>query len=139
MAICCRNISEEEMHKRFFNLAVDASSVYPWQYDIRTHSFHFSGALLDYFGLPGKQTILRKELELFIHSDDLEEAHRHFTAIFKGEEMDTRMSFRMRSEKVNMNGGNSVVLLTTAWIPRHLIWYWVFVKVSSVIRLPKKS
>ena len=23
MAICCRNISEEEMHKRFFNLAVD--------------------------------------------------------------------------------------------------------------------
>lgn len=97
MAICCRNISEEEMHKRFFNLAVDASSVYPWQYDIRTHSFHFSGALLDYFGLPGKQTILRKELELFIHADDLEEAHRHFTAIFKGEEMDTRMSFRMRS------------------------------------------
>ena len=97
MAICCRNISEEEMHKRFFNLAVDASSVYPWQYDIRTHSFHFSGALLDYFGLPGKQTILRKELELFIHADDLEEAHQHFTAIFKGEEMDTRMSFRMRS------------------------------------------
>ena len=97
MAICCRNISEEEMHKRFFNLAVDASSVYPWQYDVRTHSFHFSGALLDYFGLPGKQTILRKELELFIHSDDLEEARRHFTAIFKGEEMDTRMSFRMRS------------------------------------------
>ena len=47
MAICCRNISEEEMHKRFFNLAVDASSVYPWQYE--------------------------------------------------GEEMDTRMSFRMRS------------------------------------------
>lgn len=69
MAICCRNISEEEMHKRFFNLAVDASSVYPWQYDVRTHSFHFSGALLDYFGLPGKQTILRKELELFIHSE----------------------------------------------------------------------
>ena len=65
MAICCRNISEEEMHKRFFNLAVDASSVYPWQYDVRT--------------------------------DDLEEARRHFTAIFKGEEMDTRMSFRMRS------------------------------------------
>lgn len=97
MAICCRNISEEEMHKRFFNLAVDASSVYPWQYDVRTHSFHFSGALLDYFGLPGKQTILRKELELFIHSDDLEEARQHFTAIFKGEEMDTRMSFRMRS------------------------------------------
>ena len=97
MAICCRNISEEEMHKRFFNLAVDASSVYPWQYDVRTHSFHFSGALLDYFGLPGKQTILRKELELFIHSDDLEEARRHFTAIFKGEETDTRMSFRMRS------------------------------------------
>ncbi len=55
MAICCRNISEEEMHKRFFNLAVDASSVYPWQYDIRTHSFHFSGALLDYFGLPGSR------------------------------------------------------------------------------------
>ena len=127
------------MHKRFFNLAVDASSVYPWQYDIRTHSFHFSGALLDYFGLPGKQTILRKELELFIHADDLEEAHQHFTAIFKGEEMDTRMSFRMRSGEGKYEWWESVVLLTTVWILRRLIWYWVFVKVYSAIRLPKKN
>lgn len=97
MAICCRNISEEEMHKRFFNLAVDASSVYPWQYDIRTNSFHFSGALLDYFGLSGKIAILRDELESFIHPEDVEQAHRHFSAIFKGDEPDTRMSFRMRN------------------------------------------
>ena len=81
MAICCRNISEEEMHKRFFNLAVDASSVYPWQYDVRTHSFHFR-CIARLLRASGKQTILRKELELFIHSDDLEEARRHFTAIF---------------------------------------------------------
>lgn len=138
MAICCRNISEEEMHKRFFNLAVDASSVYPWQYDIRTHSFHFSGALLDYFGLPGKQTILRKELELFIHADDLEEAHRHFTAIFKGEEMDTRMSFRMRSGEGKYEWWE-FRSASTVWILRRLIWYWVFVKVYSAIKLPKKN
>lgn len=97
MAICCRNISEEEMHKRFFNLAVDASSVYPWQYDIRTLSFHFSGGLLDYFGFSGKMSILREELELLIHPEDQEQAHQHFNAIFKGDEPDTRMSFRMRS------------------------------------------
>lgn len=97
MAICCRNISEEEMHKRFFNLAVDVSSVYPWQYDIRTHSFHFSGALLDRFGIPGKTSIHRSELELLIHPEDSEQAHQHFSAIFKGEDPDTRMSFRMRS------------------------------------------
>lgn len=97
MAICCRNISEEEMHKRFFNLAVDASSVYPWQYDIRTASFHFAGALLDHFGLPGKLTILRKELELLIYPEDLEQTQEHFDVILKGEEVDTRMNFRMRN------------------------------------------
>lgn len=97
MAICCRNISEEEMHKRFFNLAVDASSVYPWQYDVRSHSFHFSGALLDHFGLIGQTAILRNDLEQHIHPEDHEQAHRHFSAIFKGDEPDTRMSFRMRS------------------------------------------
>ena len=30
MAIVCRNISEEEMQRRFFNMAVEESSIYPW-------------------------------------------------------------------------------------------------------------
>lgn len=30
MAIVCRNISEEEMQKRFFNMAIEESSIYPW-------------------------------------------------------------------------------------------------------------
>ena len=33
MAIVCRNISEEEMQRRFFNMAVEESAIYPWQYN----------------------------------------------------------------------------------------------------------
>lgn len=97
VAICCRNISEEEMHKRFFNLAVDVSSVYPWQYDIRSSSFHFAGALLDHFGFSGEVTLLRKELEQLIHPEDLEQTRQRFSAIFRGAELNARMNFRLRN------------------------------------------
>ena len=41
MAIVCRNISEEEMQRRFFNMAVEESSIYPWQYNMHMNRFHF--------------------------------------------------------------------------------------------------
>lgn len=46
MAIVCRNISDEEMRRRFFNLAVEESSIFPWQYNMRMNSFHFPGGLM---------------------------------------------------------------------------------------------
>ena len=44
MALSARNISDEEMQKRFFSMAVDESSIYPWQYNIRTGLFTFPAA-----------------------------------------------------------------------------------------------
>ncbi len=99
MAIYCRNISEEEMHKRFFNLAMDTSSVYSWQYDIRTSDFHFSGTLLTDLGLSDNQTMGRKQLELLIHPEDLVRVIERFNAILKGQKPDVRMSCRIRKKE----------------------------------------
>lgn len=41
MAIVCRNISEDEMQRRFFGMAIEESSIYPWQYNTRLKCFHF--------------------------------------------------------------------------------------------------
>ena len=41
MALSARNISNEEMQKRFFDMAVDESSIYPWQFDMETNCFIF--------------------------------------------------------------------------------------------------
>lgn len=97
MAISSRNISEEEMQRQFFNLALDESSVYPWQYDMRACSFHFAAGMLDHFGLPDKLSILRDELELLALPEDLEKMQKHFTSIFRGESQNTRISFRLRN------------------------------------------
>ena len=45
MALSARNISDEEMQKRFFDMAVDESAIYPWQFDMETNCFLFDKAL----------------------------------------------------------------------------------------------
>lgn len=44
MALSARNISDEEMQKRFFDMAVDESAIYPWQFDMETNCFIFRKA-----------------------------------------------------------------------------------------------
>ena len=46
MALSARNISNEEMQKRFFDMAVDESSIYPWQFDMETNCFIFPQGFL---------------------------------------------------------------------------------------------
>ena len=50
MALSARNISNEEMQKRFFDMAVDESSIYPWQFDMETNCFIFPQGFLKRLG-----------------------------------------------------------------------------------------
>lgn len=98
MAIVCRNISEEEMQRRFFNMAVEESSIYPWQYNMRMNRFHFPGGLLRRFGYIGDTDLLtRDEMDALIHPEDLPHTRRNFDAILLGNEINSRMSFRLKS------------------------------------------
>ena len=98
MAIVCRNISEEEMQKRFFNMAIEESSIYPWQYNMHMNRFHFPGGLLRRFGYTGDTDLLaRDEMDTLIHPEDLLHTRRNFDAILLGNEINLRMSFRLKS------------------------------------------
>ena len=98
MAIVCRNISEEEMQRRFFNMAVEESSIYPWQYNMHMNRFHFPGGLLRRFGYIGDTDLLtRDEMDALIHPEDLPHTRRNFDAILLGNEINSRMSFRLKS------------------------------------------
>lgn len=98
MALSCRNISDEEMQKHFFSMAVEESSIYPWQYNVRTATFTFPVGFLSRFGFEGNTTtILRKDLELSIYPDDREPAHMLFDQALKGEKQNIRISFRQRN------------------------------------------
>ena len=102
MAIVCRNISEEEMQRRFFNMAIEESSIYPWQYNTRLKCFHFPGGLLQRFNCyDNTGYISREELDLIIHPGDLPRTHKHFNDIMLGHEPNSRMSFRLQ----NADGG----------------------------------
>ena len=102
MAIVCRNISEEEMQRRFFNMAIEESSIYPWQYNTRLKCFHFPGGLLQRFNCyDNTGYISREELDLIIHPGDLSRTRKHFNDIMLGHEPNSRMSFRLQ----NADGG----------------------------------
>ena len=102
MAIVCRNISEEEMQKRFFNMAIEESSIYPWQYNTRLKCFHFPDGLLQRFNCyDNTDYISREELDRIVHPEDLSRTCRHFDNIMLGHEPNSRMSFRLQ----NADGG----------------------------------
>ena len=98
MALSARNISDEEMQKHFFSMAVDESSIYPWQYNIRTGLFTFPAGFLTRFGFAeNKTTISRGEMDRMIHPDDQESAYEIFNRALAGLSQSTRMSFRQLS------------------------------------------
>lgn len=96
MAIVCRNISDEEMQQRFFDMAIEESSIYPWQYNMRMNSFNFPDGLLQRFNkFDNTNFVSRAELDGVIHPDDLEITHKHFDSILQGHELNSRMNFRV--------------------------------------------
>lgn len=98
MALSCRNISDEEMQKRFFSMAVEESSIYPWQYNLRTGMFTFPVGFLARFGFKENvTTIARKEMDLTIFPEDVEPACLLFDQALQGKKQNTRVSFRQRN------------------------------------------
>ena len=101
MALSARNISDEEMQKRFFDMAVDESSIYPWQFDMETNCFIFPQGFLKRLGYDESvTTIPRDEMDRTIHPDDLKEIRPLFNRALTGEDSNTRLNFRQR----NVNG-----------------------------------
>ena len=101
MALSARNISDEEMQKRFFDMAVDESAIYPWQFDMETNCFIFPQGFLKRLGYDESvTTISRDEMDRTIHPDDLKEISPLFNRALTGEDSNTRLNFRQR----NVNG-----------------------------------
>lgn len=101
MALSARNISDEEMQKRFFDMALDESSIYPWQFDMKTNCFIFPQGFLVRMGYDESvTTITREEMNRTIHPYDLKEIVPQFDKALTGENKNPRLSFRQR----NANG-----------------------------------
>lgn len=97
VAIICRNISEEEMQKRFFNMAVEESSIYSWQYDMNKKAFYFPEGLLRRFKqIKNTDFISREEVDTFIHPDDLLAVRAYFGSILLGRKLNSRVNLRVR-------------------------------------------
>ncbi len=101
MALSARNVSDEEMQKRFFNMAVEESAIYPWQFDVESNSFIFPQGFLVRFGYDGSITsITRDEMDRMVYPEDLKEMRILFDKTLAGKETNTRLNFRQR----NANG-----------------------------------
>ncbi|MFR2070145.1 MAG: ATP-binding protein, partial [Bacteroides nordii] len=98
VALSCHNVSDEEMRKRFFDLAIEDSSIYPWQFNIRTNIFTFPQGFLQQFGFDESvTTITREGMEEMVHPEELGHIRSLFDAALTGRDQNTRMSFRQRN------------------------------------------
>lgn len=99
-ALSCHNVSDEEMRKRFFDLAIAESSIYPWQFDIRTNVFTFPQGFLQRFGFDDSVvTISRDDMEKTVHPEELAYMQEQFDLALKGGH-----SVRLNFRQCNKNG-----------------------------------
>ena len=93
-----RNISEEEMQKHFFDLAVEDSSIYPWQFNFDTNCFTFPLGFLNKFGFKDDVRIIsRTEMENLIYTSDFNEVQKQLSLALKGQVKNLRINFRLRN------------------------------------------
>ncbi len=98
VAFSFRNVSDEEVQRRFFNLAIEESSVYPWQYNVHTGVFTFSQNFLKEIGFSEEHKMLsHQDMMELLHPDDLHAVRELFDKIIAGDSMNTRISFRQRN------------------------------------------
>ncbi|MDR0988334.1 MAG: histidine kinase [Prevotellaceae bacterium] len=115
IAICCRNISEEEMNRRFFKLALEASSVFPWSFDIHSKTYRFSDNFINYFHL-SDNVISAQQFNAMINPEDLPGLVEKYTAVCRGQLSDLSGDFRI----LNSHGKYE-------WVNIHCIAYKGFV------------
>lgn len=86
MVLSVRNISDEEVQKRFFDMAVEQNAIYPWQYKVSMDSFVFSQHFLLSLGYTASDAVIsRTDLLHYLHPDDVEGVDRFFKTMVLGE------------------------------------------------------
>ncbi|MBP6937072.1 ABC transporter substrate binding protein [Bacteroides sp.] len=100
VAISFRNISDEEMQRRFFNLAVNESSIYPWQFNVNKEIVTFSESFLKRIGLATEQNpFTLQSLRELIHPDDLNMVQEFYHKITSETSESMRINFRQRDDQ----------------------------------------
>ncbi|WP_071145330.1 sensor histidine kinase [Bacteroides ihuae] len=95
-----RNISDEELQKRSFHLAVEDNSVYPWQYDVAKKTFLFPIGFLKRFGFDeNEKYITRSQISRLIHPDYVDEVSLGFDAVLNGEKKSLRQACKICNVK----------------------------------------
>lgn len=97
MVLSFRNISVEALQKRYYNLAVVESSIYPWQYNKEEDSFTFPTEYSVRMGFGENSVVRRSDLDLNVHPEDLGEAHKLFSTVLDGHTHNARLIFRQRN------------------------------------------
>jgi signal transduction histidine kinase/ABC-type uncharacterized transport system substrate-binding protein len=95
--LCCRNISESELNKRMFHLALDTSAIFPSSYDIGTQTFAYSRSLFDKLGLDNYGTLSLEYIRSIIHPDDLPRMEKGFREVCTGIRSDYHDEMRART------------------------------------------
>ena len=95
-----RNIAADEVKKRFFNLAVEESSIYPWQFNVSDGVYTFPKGFIERMGLNSTSGRLsRSELRRKIHPADLPGIKIEFDALLAGDKNNSRIAFRLKNKK----------------------------------------
>ena len=101
IAFTFRNISDEALQKRFFNLAVEESAIFPWQYNVEGTMFTFPAGFMSRIGIEDSTNLSREELEKRIHPEDIRESARMFDSTVEGRVSNARLTFRLRNSTHN--------------------------------------
>jgi len=97
MVLSFRNISVEALQKRYYNLAVVESSIYPWQYNKTDNTFIFPEEYSARMGFSESNIVPRDDIDANIHPEDLPETHRLFSSVIEGHTQNARLIFRQRN------------------------------------------
>jgi signal transduction histidine kinase len=93
--LSCRNISTDELNKRFFRLAVEASAIYPCSYDINTQLFSYSKSVYGRLGIDANTPLSLDFIRSIIHPDDVERMTQGFRDVCSGVRSDYRDEMRV--------------------------------------------
>jgi signal transduction histidine kinase/ABC-type uncharacterized transport system substrate-binding protein len=95
VAIMCRNITESEMNKRFFNLAVEVGSIFPWSYDVREDKLYLSESYYVFMGLEPRESITLAEYLTHLPEDADEGNVQGFRDVCNGVRSDFTCDYRL--------------------------------------------
>lgn len=101
LVLTFRNISDVALQKRFFNLAVEESSIYPWEYNPTTEIFTFPAGYMAHMGFEERTTMPRQEMSTYIHPEDWQDTVTLLKGILEGKQTRNRISFRQRNRSGN--------------------------------------